>query len=70
MFSLSDVKTHTPPNVFPIIADRQMPSTGTIAAGAAVAGLAIGAVIGATAVAGKKLGEKDLQTPQDPGKGV
>jgi hydrogenase small subunit len=70
MFSLAEVKTHTPPNVFPIIAERQNPGSSTMVAAAAIAGVAVGVALGATMVAGKKLGEKDAEAPQDPGKGV
>jgi hydrogenase small subunit len=64
MFSLSEVKTHTPPNAFPNIADRQNPSSSTIVASAAVAGAAVGAFLGATAVAGKKLDGQQPETSQ------
>jgi hydrogenase small subunit len=69
MFSLSEVKTHTPPNVFPIISERQNPGSSTITWAAAVGGAAVGAVLGAALVTGKKLGEKDDEIKQDPGKG-
>ena len=68
MFSLSDVKTHTPPNAFPKIADRQMPASSTVVASAAVAGLAVGALLGATAVAGRKVSGQDAAKRENAGK--
>ncbi len=70
MFSLADVKTHTPPNAFPNIADRQNPSSSTVAAAAAVAGAAVGALLGATAVAGKKLEGKATEKGQSSDTGA
>ncbi|MCB1726884.1 MAG: hydrogenase 2 small subunit, partial [Gammaproteobacteria bacterium] len=58
LFSLSDVKTHTPPNAFPTIDAREGASSATVAT-AAVAGVAVGAALGASAVAGRKLGNRD-----------
>ena len=58
MFTLSDVKTHTPPNAFPDISDREG-NQGVTASAAAVAGAAAGVVVGATAMAMKKLNAKD-----------
>jgi membrane associated rhomboid family serine protease len=55
--------------VFPIISDRQSPGSSTITWAAAVGGAAVGAVLGAALVTGKKLGEKDDETKPDPGKG-
>jgi hydrogenase small subunit len=70
MFSLSEVKTHTPPNVFPIISERQNPGSSTITWAAAAGGAAVGAVLGAALVTGKKIGdkgdEKGDETKQDP----
>lgn len=63
MFSLAEVKTHTPPNAFPNIQDRQSPTSSTIAAAAAVAGAAVGALLGATAATGKKLDGKQETNP-------
>jgi len=58
LFTLADVKTHTPPNMFPRIEDR--PGDSTMSAGsAALAGAAVGAVLGAGAMAAKKLNEKE-----------
>lgn len=54
MFALADVKTHTPPNNFPAIDDRQG-SSGVTPGAAALGGAAVGAVVGATLVAAKKL---------------
>jgi hydrogenase small subunit len=58
MFSLADVLTHTPPNMFPAIETRES-SGGMSAGGAALAGAAVGAVVGATAIGAKKLDQKD-----------
>ncbi len=58
LFSLAEVKTHTPPNAFPFINDREGVS-GVTAGAAAVAGAAIGAVVGASAVAASKLGKSE-----------
>ena len=58
LFSLSDVETHTPPNTFPTINDREGSSSATVTT-AALAGAAVGAALGATAVAGSKLGKKE-----------
>ncbi|MES9898345.1 MAG: hydrogenase small subunit [Sedimenticola sp.] len=66
LFSLADVKTHTPPNAFPTIEDRGG-AGGMTTGAAAVAGAAVGAAIGATAMAAKKLGEKEASS--DDGQG-
>jgi hydrogenase small subunit len=58
LFSLADVKTHTAPNTFPEINQRQDP-TGASGGAAALAGAVVGGVIGAGAVAAKKLGDSD-----------
>ncbi|MGE0080198.1 MAG: hydrogenase small subunit [Thiohalomonadaceae bacterium] len=64
LFSLAEVKTHTPPNVFPIIEEREGIS-GVTAGAAAVAGAAIGAVVGASAVAASKLGKSEGEASSD-----
>ncbi len=64
LHSLADVKTHTPPNVFPEIDDREAasgPSVGT----AAVVGVVVGAALGAGAMAAKKLGGKESSPADD-----
>jgi hydrogenase small subunit len=58
LFSLSDVKTHTPPNTFPEIGDRQGPQ-GVTTVTASLAGVAIGTAVGAGIVTAKKMSEKD-----------
>ncbi|MFA7618598.1 MAG: hydrogenase small subunit [Thiohalomonadaceae bacterium] len=58
LFSLAEVKTHTPPNTFPSIEDREGTS-GMTAGAAAVTGAAVGAVVGASAVAASKLGKSE-----------
>ncbi|MCP3881118.1 MAG: hydrogenase small subunit [Sulfitobacter sp.] len=58
LFSLADVKTHTPPNMFPDIEDRETGS-GITAGAAALAGAAVGVAIGAAAMASRKLDEKE-----------
>lgn len=52
LFSLATVKTHTPPNTFPLIDQRQDPTSVTAGA-AALAGAAIGAAIGVAGMAMK-----------------
>jgi len=59
LFSLADVKTHTPPNAFPLIEDRGDKSSGATAGAAALAGVAVGAAVGASAMAAKKVKEQD-----------
>ncbi len=61
---LADVKTHTPPNEFPLIEDRQTGS-GATAGAAALVGAVVGAALGATAVAAGKLGKEDETTSTD-----
>ena len=56
MFALADVKTHTPPNKFPTIADRQQ-EKGISPTAAAIGGAAAGAVVGAALMAGKKMND-------------
>ena len=51
---LSDVKTHTPPNAFPTIESRENSNSATVAS-AAIAGAAVGAVVGASLMAAKNL---------------
>ncbi len=58
MFSLAEVKTHTPPNMFPAVEQREA-SGGLTASGAALAGAAVGAAIGAAAMGAKKLDAKE-----------
>ncbi|MCP4010992.1 MAG: hydrogenase 2 small subunit, partial [Proteobacteria bacterium] len=58
MFSLADVKTHTPPNMFPAIEQREA-SGGLTAGAAALAGAAAGAALGAAAMGAKKLDAKE-----------
>jgi hydrogenase small subunit len=58
LFSLADVKTHTPPNMFPSISDRE--GQAALSPGAAViAGAAVGLAVGATAMTAKKLNGKE-----------
>jgi hydrogenase small subunit len=66
LFSLADVKTHTPPNAFPEI-DQREGSTGASSGAAALTGAVVGAVVGAGAMAAKKLGDKDESTSTDKG---
>jgi hydrogenase small subunit len=58
LFSLADVKTHTPPNMFPSITDREGNAAFSPGA-AAIAGAAVGLAVGATAMASKKLDGKE-----------
>ncbi len=58
LFSLAEVKTHTPPNAFPTIDQREESPTAT-AATAGVIGAAVGAAVGATAMAARKVHEND-----------
>ena len=58
MFSLADVKTHTSPNTFPFIDDREGGS-GITAGAAALVGAAVGVAVGATAAGAKKLDQKE-----------
>jgi hydrogenase small subunit len=55
---LSDVKTHTPPNMFPSIEVREA-NSGISAGAAALTGAAIGAAIGATAMGARKLDQQE-----------
>ncbi|WP_260291302.1 hydrogenase small subunit [Sedimenticola hydrogenitrophicus] len=55
---LADVKTHAPPNAFPYVDDRQGTSNSTPGAAALVGGV-IGAAVGATAMAARKLGKSE-----------
>ncbi len=64
LFSLADVKTHTPPNQFPTIEQREETS-GVTAGAAAVGGAAIGAVVGAAAVASKKISSSETSDSQE-----
>lgn len=64
LFSLADVKTHTPPNTFPLIDQREDPSRASAGA-SALAGAVVGAAVGATAVAAKKLGGSDSDSSSD-----
>lgn len=65
MFALADVKTHTPPNAFPEVADREQ-KQGISPTAAAVGGAAAGAAVGAALMAGKKLGgSSDSSDSQD-----
>ncbi len=64
LHSLADVKTHTAPNTFPEISDREA-SSGPSAGTSAVIGGVVGAAIGAGAIAAKKLGEKDSSSSDD-----
>ena len=64
LFQLSDVNTHTPPNEFPLIDQRE--GGGGLSAGAAgLTGAAIGGVLGAGAMAAKKLGEKEAASDDE-----
>jgi len=63
MFSLSDVKTHTPPNAFPNIDHRPLGGNMS-AAGVAVASAAVGAVIGASVVASSKIKKQEKAQKQ------
>ncbi|MCP3866983.1 MAG: hydrogenase small subunit, partial [Gammaproteobacteria bacterium] len=58
LFSLADVITHTPPNMFPDIDSRESTSSAS-AATAAVVGGAVGIAVGASAMAANKLGDRD-----------
>jgi len=55
MFALADVKTHTPPNAFPEIADREA-EKGISPTAAAIGGAAVGMAAGAALMASKKMG--------------
>ena len=55
---LSDVKTHTPPNMFPAIEVRES-NSGISAGAAALTGAAVGAAIGATAMGARKLDQQE-----------
>ncbi|AKH19111.1 hydrogenase small subunit [Sedimenticola thiotaurini] len=61
---LADVKTHTPPNAFPYVNDRPGARNATPAAAALVGGV-IGAVVGATAMAARKLGSSEQADGDD-----
>ncbi len=58
LFSLADVKTHTPPNKFPEISQREAESSASTGAVAAVGAVA-GAAVGAGLVAAKNIGASD-----------
>ena len=58
LFSLADVKTHTPPNAFPDIADREG-SSGISTTAAVVTGATVGAAVAATVVVASKLKTND-----------
>lgn len=64
LYSLSDVKTHTPPNTFPEIDDRQGPQGVTVGT-AALAGAAVGVAVGAGLATAKKMSEKDTANSDD-----
>ena len=64
LYSLADVKTHTPPNAFPDIEDREGPQ-GVTAGAAALAGAAVGTVVGASIISAKKMGEKESVNSDD-----
>jgi len=64
LFSLAEVKTHTPPNAFPPIKLREGGSTATVAT-AAITGAVVGAAIGAAAVAAKGLNKDNGAGPRD-----
>ncbi len=66
LFSLSDVKTHTPPNEFPLIDEREG-ATGITLGAAATTGAVIGAAVGASVVAAGKLGNKDDSSSDNQG---
>lgn len=67
LFSLADVKTHTPPNAFPGIELREQAPTASGGA-SALAGAVAGAVVGAGAMAAKKLGDGEKNsTDSDQG---
>ncbi|MCG8428875.1 MAG: hydrogenase small subunit [Chromatiales bacterium] len=55
LFSLADVKTHTPPNEFPLIDQREGSASASPGA-SALAGAVVGAAVGAGAMAAKKMG--------------
>ncbi len=58
LFTLAEVKTVTPPNEFPLIDAREGGSNAT-AITAGITGAVVGAAVGATAMAARKLGEKE-----------
>jgi len=64
LYSLSDVKTHTPPNAFPEIDDRQGPQGVTVGT-AALAGAAVGVAVGAGLATARKMSEKDTANSDD-----
>lgn len=59
LFSLANVKTHTPPNTFPEIEQRQNATGGPSTGAAMLTGAVVGAVVGATAIAATKLNKAD-----------
>ena len=58
LFSLADVKTHTPPNEFPLIDQREGANSASSGA-SALAGAVVGAAVGAGAMAAKRMGAKE-----------
>lgn len=64
LFSLADVKTHTPPNEFPDINQRE-DNQGVTAGAAALAGAAVGVAVGASIVSAKKANEKDATNSEE-----
>ncbi len=64
LFTLAEVKTHTPPNAFPPIDRREQAPTAGIAT-AAIAGAAVGAAVGATAMAAKQVKDHDSASGSD-----
>lgn len=64
LFSLADVETHTPPNAFPTI-DQREGSGGASAGSSALAGGILGVAVGAGAMAAKKLGETEKSNADD-----
>lgn len=58
LYSLAEVLTHTPPNTFPEIADREGPR-GVNSGTAALAGAAVGAAVGAGLVTSRKMSAQD-----------
>lgn len=64
LFSLADVQTHTPPNEFPLI-DQRQDAAGASAGSAALAGAVVGAIVGAGAMAAKKIGDKEASGSSD-----
>jgi len=65
LFSLAEVKTHTPPNAFPSIDDRQS-SSGISSTASGIAGLAVGAAVGASIMTANKLDKNEKSSSDEP----